>query len=174
LALRDLLKFEFVFADRARFRDEVVVELELLDPDWRARVSSPIEALSMLADTGLLVAGRCLQALVEAQFVVAERLAAADPSASIDRARLLDECHGVGRQLVLQGRLQHPESASRELFASALDLAASRGLLTSGRERLRAARREWLDEVEDVRARLRVIEGLNISAFEDVLDDIAA
>jgi glycerol-3-phosphate O-acyltransferase len=75
---------------------------------------------------------------------------------------------------VLQGRLQHPESASRELFASALDLAAKRGLLTTGRERLRAARREWLEEVEDVRARLRVIEGLNISAFEDVLDDIAA
>src|SRR5204863_2407378 len=75
LRIRDLLKFEFFFADRERFRDEIAAELELLDPMWRARTGSPIGAMSLLADSGMLVADRSLQSFVEAQLVIAQRLA---------------------------------------------------------------------------------------------------
>jgi glycerol-3-phosphate O-acyltransferase len=172
LRIRDLLKFEFFFADRERFRDEIVAELELLDPMWRKQTSSPIEAMSLLADSGMLVADRSLQSFVEAQLVVAQRLAARDPRAPVDRDELLDECHGVGRQLVMQGRVHRAESVSRALFVAGLDVAANRDLLAPGRDAVREGRQAWLDEVEDVLTRLRLIEDLNATVLEEILGGV--
>ena len=83
----------------------------------------------MLSSTGVLMAHRVLRSFLDAQLVVADRLAAADPAVPVDRATLLDECDRVGRQMLLQRRLHSPESVSRELFASAIDLVENFGLL---------------------------------------------
>src|SRR5690606_15489936 len=40
-------------------------------------------------------------------------------------------CEKVGRQMLLQGRLHGPESLSRELFVSALDLMDNQDLLVA-------------------------------------------
>ena len=74
----------------------------------------------MLCRAPLLVAHRVLRSFVDAQLVVAERLAARDPRTPVVEAEFLAECGGVGQQMLLQGRLHGPESLSRELFASAL------------------------------------------------------
>jgi glycerol-3-phosphate O-acyltransferase len=174
LALRDLLKFEFFFADRERFRDEVIDELKLLDPAWRDHMGSPIEALSLLAESGMLIADRSLRSFVEAQLIVADRLAASDSRRAIERESFLRECQGVGQQLVLQGRLHSVESVSGELFRGALDLADNRELLGSGPETLGEARQAWLDEVNDVLARLQLIEDLNLAVLEETLGEVAA
>jgi glycerol-3-phosphate O-acyltransferase len=173
LRLRDLLKFEFFFADRDRFRDEFVAELELVDPAWRERLGSPREALSVLAESGLLIADRALRSFIEAQVAVAEQLVIRDPRSAIDQDAFLQKCHGVGRQLVLQGRLHSAESVSRELFRAALELAANRGLLEPDGEEVRDARQRWLDEIRDVLERLRLIEHLNATMLEETLDGIA-
>ena len=73
-----------------------------------------------------------LRSFVDAQLVVAERLAARDPRTPVVEKEFLDECGGIGQQMLLQGRLHGPESLSRELFASALKLAANLDLVDPG------------------------------------------
>ncbi|WP_433491594.1 glycerol-3-phosphate 1-O-acyltransferase [Nocardia grenadensis] len=129
--LRDLLKFEFFFPDRTEFAERMTAEVLLIDPRWRSRSRDTLgsEILAALTGTGFMMAHRVLRSFFDAQLVVAERLAARDPAAPIDRKEFVEECVSVGRQMLLQQRLHSTESVSTELFGSALKLAANRGLL---------------------------------------------
>jgi glycerol-3-phosphate O-acyltransferase len=171
LRLRDLLKFEFFFAEKARFRDELFEEMELLDANWRDQVASPEAAAALLTNSRMLIAHRALRSFVDAQLVVARRLVARDPRLPVERDPFIDECLGVGRQMLLQGSLHSAESVSKELYASALRLAANRDLVDPGREDVRAAREAYLSEVEDVVARVARIGELDAQLLEKVLDD---
>ncbi|WP_306364610.1 glycerol-3-phosphate 1-O-acyltransferase [Nocardia sp. CC227C] len=133
--LRDLLKFEFFFPERAEFTSQLTAEMLHVDPQWHRRTAAGTvgtEILAQLAGSGFMMAHRVLRSFFDAQLVVAERLAAHDPAADVDRKAIIDECLNVGRQMLLQQRLQSPESVSSELFSSALKLADNHGLLTPG------------------------------------------
>jgi glycerol-3-phosphate O-acyltransferase len=169
LRLRDLLKFEFFFAEKALFREELRDELDRLDPSWADKVQSADAATDVLLDSQMLVAHRALRTFLDAQWIVATQLAAMDPRTGIDRNAFLDACQGIGRQHVLQGHVHGPESVSRELFASAMKLAANRDILDPGREDVREGRRAWVAELEEVVSRLRTIDGLDQRVLEGVL-----
>ncbi|HVS28151.1 MAG TPA: glycerol-3-phosphate 1-O-acyltransferase [Solirubrobacteraceae bacterium] len=170
LALRDLLKFEFFFADKERFRGELLAELELLDAGWREHVGTPEDAAALLAESRMIIAHRALRSFLDAQLVVAQRLVALDTRSAFERQAFVEECLGVGRQLVLQGRVHGAESVSAELYAAALRLAANRDLVDPGRDDVRAAREAFLAEVEGVVARLRRLGELERALLEEVLD----
>lgn len=170
--LRDLLKFEFFFADKARFREELVEELELLDAGWRDHVGTPEDAAALLAASRMLVAHRALRSFLDAQLVVAHLLAARDPRSEIDRDAFIKECLGVGQQFLLQGKLHGAESVSAELYASALRQASNRDLVDPGREAVSTARDAFLEEIEEVLARLTRIAELEATQLEEVLDGI--
>ena len=123
----------------------------------------------MLCGAPLLIAHRVLRSFVDAQLVVAERLAARDPRTPVVEAEFLDECGGVGQQMLLQGRLHGPESLSRELFASALKLAANLDLVDPGREELARRRQEWAAQVRDVVGRVAVIDELDAAARRETV-----
>ena len=170
LGLRDLLKFEFFFADKRRFRDELEVELELIAPDWATRARSRGEAANLVAGERTLVAHRALRSFLDAMLVVARLLAERDPRHAYDRQAFIDEALGVGRQLLLQGVLHSEDSVSAELFGSALKQAGNRDLLDPGREEVRQARDAWLAEIEDVLERVSRIGALDAALLEEVLD----
>lgn len=131
--LRDLLKFEFFFPERAEFTSQLTEEMLRVDPEWHRRTAAGTvgsEILSKLAESGFMMAHRVLRSFFDAQLVVAERLAAQDPAVAIDKKVFLDECLQVGKQMLLQQRLHSPEAVSSELFGSALKLADNHGLLT--------------------------------------------
>jgi glycerol-3-phosphate O-acyltransferase len=128
LRLRDLLKYEFFFAAKAEFAEELRAELAILDPDWERKAEDPTAIATGLAELPLLLGHRVLGSFLEAYMVVADRLAA-HPPGPVDERSFLDECIGVGRQYRLQQRIHSAESISTELFRSALALAAGRGLL---------------------------------------------
>ncbi|MEC3955269.1 glycerol-3-phosphate 1-O-acyltransferase [Nocardia sp. CDC153] len=131
--LRDLLKFEFFFPERAEFTSQLTAEMLLVDPEWHRRTAAGTvgsEILARLAESGFMMAHRVLRSFFDAQLVVAERLAARDPLLPVDRKAFVDECLHVGKQMLLQQRLHSPESVSSELFGSALKLADNHGLLT--------------------------------------------
>ncbi|WP_280402035.1 glycerol-3-phosphate 1-O-acyltransferase [Nocardia carnea] len=162
--LRDLLKFEFFFPDRAEFADRITAEMLLVDPGWRSRPRNTLgsEILTALTDTGFMMAHRVLRSFFDAQLVVAERLAAREPVADIDHKQFIAECVSVGRQMLLQKRLHSTESVSTELFGSALKLAANHGLVDAadpGSEKSVAALAEARAEFAE---RLRTI-GIRIS-----------
>jgi glycerol-3-phosphate O-acyltransferase len=170
LRLRDLLKFEFFFATKEDFRSELRVELDFVDPAWTDRIGSRDEVAALLTQSGSLLAHRVLRSFIDAQLVVAERLAAHAPGDAIETDALLRECLGVGRQLLLQGRLHGPESVSRELFSSALRLAANRGLLDPGGEELKLRREEFAAELRDIAARTWRIADLDAEARKRAFD----
>lgn len=160
LRVRDLLKFEFFFAGTNEFRRELRAELAILDPDWERRVDEPGVAWRALTEAPMRVAPHLLSAFLEAYLIVAERLAARDPSAAIVEQDVISECLGVGHQYRLQGRIHSTESISRELFATALRLAANRGLVEPGSEELSARRTAFADEVRTLVARLHRIRSI--------------
>jgi glycerol-3-phosphate O-acyltransferase len=169
LRLRDLLKFEFFFAAKEEFRQELREELELVDPDWAEHIGSSEEVAALLVGSGSLIAHRTLRSFIDAQLVVAERLAARASEETIESAALLDECMGVAHQMLLQGRLHGPESVSRELFSSALRLADNRSLLDPGGEELDARREEFAAELRDVAARISRIADLDAQTRRETL-----
>ncbi|WP_409330415.1 glycerol-3-phosphate 1-O-acyltransferase [Trujillonella humicola] len=157
--LRDQLKFEFFFPERDDYRRRLTAELERLDPGWETA-----DGREVLCRAPLLLAHRVLRSFVDAQLVVAERLAARDPRTPVVQADFLAECSGVGQQMLLQGRLHGPESLSRELFGTALQLAANLDLVDPGREELARRRQEWAAQVRDVVGRVAVIDELDAAA----------
>ena len=128
LRLRDLLKYEFFFAAKPEFAEELRAELAILDPDWEQKAADPTAIATGLAELPLLLGHRVLGSFLEAYMVVADRLAA-HPAGPVDEKPFLDGCIGVGHQYRLQQRIHSGESISKELFKNALSLAAGRGLL---------------------------------------------
>ena len=135
MRLRDQLKFEFFFPDKASYRAQLSAELDRLDPG----LGDGPTAAPCWSGRELLMAHRVLRSFLDAQLVVAERLGRARPRPPVAEKEFLDECGGVGQQMLLQGRLHGPESLSRELFASALKLAGNLDLIGPGGAELAAA-----------------------------------
>jgi glycerol-3-phosphate O-acyltransferase len=163
-ALRDLLKFEFFFPDRDTYRTELTAELARLG----ASCESP-GGEAALAGADFLIAHRVLRSFLDAQLVVALRLAARDPRHPVVEKEFLDECGGVGQQMLLQGRLHGPESLSRELFTSALKLAANRDLVDPGRDELRGRREGFAAQLRDTVARVARIEEIDAAQRREVV-----
>lgn len=160
LRLRDLLKFEFFFPRKRTFAEDVRAEMAILDPGWEKRPEDPREIRALLERAPTLLAHRVLGPFLEAYEVVADRLAARDPADELDEKAFLGECVGVGRQYVMQRRLDSPESVSRELFRGALRLAANRSLVEPGGDDLRDARAAFASEIRDDVGRVAVIRAL--------------
>jgi glycerol-3-phosphate O-acyltransferase len=172
LRLRDLLKFEFFFAAKPEFAEELRAELAVLDPDWERKAGDPAAIATGLAELPLVLGHRVLGSFLEAYMVVADRLAARPPG-PVEETEFLEECIGVGRQYRLQQRIHSAESISRELFRSALSLAAGRGLLEgrSGDDPARradiAGRRDaFAAELREVVERVDSLRRLAAAALE--------
>jgi len=159
-ALRDLLKFDFFFSNRAVFRQEVVAEARLLDPRFADHIATPAARMKALEQTPFLVAHRVLPAFVEAYFVVADRLEAQPLDQPVNRAQLIEECSRIGRQYLLQKRVRQPEALSRELFGNALELAQNRRLLEPG-DQLAERRRAFVSEIARAMQALATIDEID-------------
>jgi glycerol-3-phosphate O-acyltransferase len=164
MALRDLLKFEFFFPDRDTYRTELTAELARLGASCESE-----DGEAALAGADFLIAHRVLRSFLDAQLVVALRLAARDPRNPVVEKEFLDECGGVGQQMLLQGRLHGPESLSRELFASALKLAANRDLVDPGRDELRGRREAFAAQLRDTVARVARIDEIDAAQRREVV-----
>ena len=132
----------------------------MLDPDWEQRPAEPESARELLAGAHPHFAHAVLRPFLEAYEIVSERLAAKDPEQPIDDKAFLAECVGVARQYVLQKRLRSPDSISRELFGSAMRLAANRDLLQPGGAELSERRRAFAEEVRGEVRRVAVVREL--------------
>jgi glycerol-3-phosphate O-acyltransferase len=161
LATRDLLKFEFFFAEKDEFRRQLQAELELIDPEWTSRLGAAGTAAELFfhsQSVPLLVAHRALRSFLDAQWIVASHLVSLDPRAAVDRPLLIRALLGIGQEHVLRGRVYGGESVSSELFSAALRAASNRDLLDPDRADLKAARSSWLTQIEEVIERLRTID----------------
>jgi glycerol-3-phosphate O-acyltransferase len=153
LRLRELLKFEFFFARKRDYLEEMRAEMALLDERWEehARAAEPDArrgtARDWLEGARPHLAHLVLRPFVEAYLVVGECLAAHRPAEELEEERFLEECLGVARQWRMQRRLESEESVSLELLRTGLRLARHRELFAAGDEALASRRAAFAAEL---------------------------
>jgi glycerol-3-phosphate O-acyltransferase len=161
MRLRDLLKFDFFFAEKEEFRRELREELAYQHPDWEQRLAATsAEILGMVRDIRPFAAHRVLRPFLDGYDVVADALARRSPAAEFEQGPFVDDCLRLGRQYLLQGRVKSPGSISKPLFETAVRLAANRGLVEPGGQGLSGRRKEFAAEVRDALRRVEIIEAL--------------
>jgi len=147
MRLRDLLKFDFYFADSAAFRDHIAEEMSWHE-DWEAHVAAGGEEITkLLRAKRPLIAGAMLRPFFEAYAIVADVLR--DAPAEISEKDLTKQALGVGRQYFAQGRIRSNEAVSALLFATARQVAADQQLLENAAD-LNERRAAFLAELRSI------------------------
>src|SRR6202000_1389115 len=132
MRLRDLLKFEFYFADSAAFRDNIAKEMAW-HQDWESHVAAGGDEIdALLFAKRPLMSDAMLRVVFESYEIVADVLR--DAPVGIGDKELTDLALGVGRQYVAQTLVRSNESVSTLLFATARQVVADQDLIGPGPE----------------------------------------
>ncbi len=126
LGIRDLLKFEFFFADRERFVSEIFSDLAVDVPDWESVLASGGPEV-LAPKLGEPVAHWVLLPILDGYQIVGDELEVWD--GPFNEKAFLKACLARGRMYRIEGQVISGESVSQVLFKSALSLAANRELL---------------------------------------------
>ncbi|HXJ37413.1 MAG TPA: glycerol-3-phosphate 1-O-acyltransferase [Candidatus Eisenbacteria bacterium] len=162
LRLRDLLKFEFFFAERERFLRELRDEVAFHAPGWEEAVDrGPAAIQGVLRRFRPFNAHRVLLPFLEAYRVVGDALEREADTTPVDEPAFLSRCMALSTQYRLQGRIRSGESVSKVLFETALRLARNRGLLDAATPDLGARRHAF---AEEIRAAIRRAEAIDVLA----------
>jgi glycerol-3-phosphate O-acyltransferase len=155
ISLRQLLKFDFFFASRAEFNEDLLAEVELIDPAWEGRqVREPVvtrEQIELWFERSRPhLAHLILRPFFDSYRLVADQLVRWPHDREVDKEMLLERCLGSGQQQVLQGKLHSPESVTLELFRNALKLADHRGLLSGTGRDVHQRRKAFADSLMQI------------------------
>ncbi|HYB35420.1 MAG TPA: glycerol-3-phosphate 1-O-acyltransferase [Mycobacterium sp.] len=150
MRLRDLLKFDFYFADSTTFRANIAEEMAW-HQDWEAHVAAGGDEIdAILYAKRPLMSDAMLRVFFEAYEIVADVLG--DAPDEIGQKELTQLALGVGHQYAAQGRVPSSEPVSTLLFATARQVVADQHLLEPAAdlaERRIAFRRELRDILRD-------------------------
>jgi glycerol-3-phosphate O-acyltransferase len=162
MRLRDLLKFDFYFADSAAFREHVDEEMSWHE-DWETHVAAGGEQIDMLLRAKRpLVVGAMLRPFFEAYEIVADVLC--DAPAEIDEKELTNKALGLGRQYAAQDRVRSHDAVSALLFATARQVAADQHLLEPAAD-LPERRSDFHDELRAILADMDKVEQISREQF---------
>lgn len=163
LALRESLKFEFFFRERPAFEDGLARELELVDLDWRSKLAEAGSGRDVLDSVfGVGLAHAALRPFLEAYRIVLDVLLTLPVDAAAQEKDVLAAADGLGRQYLLEKTIRNPEAISRQLFATAWQLAVNVRLVDPGPDL--AARRENRSKV--LRATLAALDQIEVQCRE--------
>ena len=162
--LRDLLKFEFYFADSAAFREHIAEEMAWHE-DWEAHVRAGGNDIDTLLHAKQpLMSHAMLRPFLEAYEIVADVLR--DAPAEISEKDLTKLALGVGKQYAAQGRVHSTESVSALLFATARQVAADQGLLEAAPD-LAERRAAFLAELRAIQRDMDRVELVSFQQFSE-------
>ncbi len=164
MRLRDLMKFEFFFADKDTFVEQIRAELAVHDPEWEAKLAGGREEVrSLLRGIRPLNAHRVLRPFLAAYRVVGDALERHDPTEKFDDGKFLSYCLALGKQHHLQRSIRSAESVSKTLFQTALALARNRNLVESEDANIDEQRRAFAEELRTELVRIDAIDALSLS-----------
>jgi glycerol-3-phosphate O-acyltransferase len=162
MRLRDLLKFDFYFADSAAFREHVSEEMSWHE-DWERQVADGgADIDTLLRAKKPLIAGAMLRPFFEAYEIVADVLR--DAPAEIGEKELTKKALGVGRQYVAQNRVRSNEAVSALLFATARQVIGDQHLLEPAAD-LSERRTAFRDELRGILGDMDKVEQLAREQF---------
>jgi glycerol-3-phosphate O-acyltransferase len=160
MRLRDLLKFDFYFADSAAFREHIAEEMSWYE-EWERHVAAG-EIDMLLRARKPLIASAMLRPFFDAYEIVADVLR--DAPAEIGEKELTKRALGVGRQYVAQNRVRSNESVSALLFTTARQVIADQHLLEPAAD-LAERRTAFRDELRGVLADMDAVEQIARKQF---------
>jgi glycerol-3-phosphate O-acyltransferase len=160
MRLRDLLKFDFYFADSAAFREHLAEEMSW-HQDWESHVASG-DVDNVLRAKRPLIAGAMLRPFFEAYEIVADVLR--ESPADVDEKALTKRALGLGQQYSAQHRVQSNESVSALLFATARQVVADQNLLTPAAD-LDERRAAFADELRGILRDMDKVEQFSREQF---------
>lgn len=164
MRLRDLLKFDFYFADTAAFREHISAEMAW-HPGWETQITAGSDTIhALLKSKKPLVAYATLRTFFEAYAIAADVLRAAPPA--ITEKDLIRLAMGVGQQYVAQRRIRSSEPVSALLFATAYQVLGDQHLVDATND-LGKARNDFHHELRDI---LRDIDHVEHVAHEQFFD----
>jgi glycerol-3-phosphate O-acyltransferase len=162
MRLRDLLKFDFYFADSTAFRANIAEEMAW-HQNWEANVAAGGEEIdALLFAKRPLMSDAMLRVFFEAYEIVADVLR--DAPAGVSQKELTDMALGVGRQYVAQDRIRSSESVSTLLFATARQVVADQDLIGPGAD-LAERRDAFRRELRDIRRDFDYVERIARDQF---------
>ncbi len=162
MRLRDLLKFEFYFADSAAFREHIAEELTW-HADWETNVAAGGAAIDrLLHEKRPSMAHAMLRPFIEAYEIIADVLR--DAPADVEEKELTKRALGVGRQLAAQDKVSSNEAVSALLFATARQVVADQGLLGPAPD-LAERRQAFLDELRGILADMNKVRIVSRQQF---------
>jgi glycerol-3-phosphate O-acyltransferase len=162
LALRDLLKFEFYFEEKNDFLAALEAEAHRLDPRWPETLTAgEAGARAALESADMLASDMMLRSFVAAYAILAQVLVAAGDGPAPAEEALLRACEAAGSAALEAGRLSTPESVSRILFRSGLQLARQRGLIEAG-PGAGARRADFMTELDAWLARMDTVHAIAV------------
>lgn len=167
LALRESLKFEFFFRERPAFEEALAAEMALIDADWRSKLATARTGRELLDSLfGVGLAHAALRPFLEAYRIVLDVLQTQPVDVVADEQDVLSAADGLGRQYLLEQTIRNPEAVSRQLFATAWQLARHVRLVEPGPD-LAARRADRARVLRATLAALDAIEGQCRSALGD-------
>lgn len=163
--LRDLLKFEFYFKEKAVYRQRIEAEMDRTGADWRERLqAAEVDISGLLRDRRPVSAPYALAPFFEAYEIVADVLAHQEIAGPIDRAAVKKEALALGDQWLAQHRISSAEPVSALLFETALQLADNQGVLAEGDDRAERAK-AFRAELHNIHGAIDVIDGVARQIF---------
>jgi glycerol-3-phosphate O-acyltransferase len=169
MRLRDLLKFDFYFADSAAFREHVAEEMSWFGKDaaegasdWERDIAAGRERINeILRSRRPQVAGAMLRPFIEAYEIVADVLR--DAPVDIGEKDLTERALGVGRQYVAQTRVSN-EAVSALLFATARQVAVDQHLMEPAAD-LAERRGAFVRELRSILSDMDTVQQLSRDQF---------
>lgn len=160
--LRDLLKFDFYFADSAGFREHVIQEMSW-HPGWEDDVDAGGERIdALLRAKRPAIAGPLLRPFFEAYRIVADVLI--DAPAEVSEKDLTATALGLGQQYVAQGVVRSAESVSALLFTTARQVAVDQHLLEPAAD-LAGRRKAFRDELRGILDDMETVDAISRDQF---------
>ncbi|MFT5483641.1 MAG: glycerol-3-phosphate O-acyltransferase [Halieaceae bacterium] len=158
--LRDLFKFEFFYAPKEEFHQELKAEFDRYQVGWEDELAANSNyGRDLLLLMTPIVAHTTLLSFVEAYRVVADVLARLDASVGLEQKDCISQSLIYGKQAYLQRRISSEASIGKLLFENGYKLLTNMGLTEAGgpdvgERRKRAAQdfRELARQLERVRA----------------------
>jgi glycerol-3-phosphate O-acyltransferase len=149
LRLRNLFKFEFFFSRKAVFQNQLMLELESLEPEWQTALQEGEPGVArILKQKPLLVGAGVLSPFVTAYRWVGEMIASDAAGRQLTQEAFIAKCLEWANRGSQHDGARNTPGVSRALLANGLRVADSRGLRTGEEPRDDKKRADFLEELQ--------------------------
>lgn len=164
MALRDVFKFEFFYAKKPQFTNEIEADLNFIDPNWQTNIlDSDADVLAILQAQKILVSPVILFNYIEAYRVVGHGLQTWDTNQEWDDKKFIDSSLFLGEEMHWQGRIRRIEAVSKPFLLNGIRLAKNLQLIPTADEPKSEAIAQFIQQLEDLAQRINNLQGIIVS-----------